>query len=50
MIADLCPDQFGTDAALATVKLALALRARPVLQLRAIVEGWDQQRIVRELY
>ncbi len=38
------------EQALAITRLGLALRKRPVLQLRSIVEDWDAARIVRELY
>jgi hypothetical protein len=39
-----------TEFGLALAKLALDLKKHPVIQLKAIVEGWTRQRIVRELY
>jgi hypothetical protein len=32
------------------IKLALDLRRKPAVLLCALVEGWDYQRIVKELY
>ena len=37
-------------AELAIVKLAIDLRARPNLSFRAVAEGWDRKRVIRELY
>lgn len=38
------------DTAIAVIKLALVLQEHRATAFRAMVEGWDQQRIVRELY
>lgn len=35
---------------LAEIKLAIELERKPGLCLRALVEGWDRQRLVREMY
>lgn len=32
------------------ILIGMALRKRPALCLRALVEEWDMQRIIRELY
>lgn len=42
-----CPDW---PAMIANVALAHRLRSRPDVAIRAVVEDWDQQRIVRELW
>lgn len=38
------------DNAMELVVLAIHLRRRPDVALRALVENWDRLRIVRELY
>jgi hypothetical protein len=44
-------ERFTTDTVIARLALSYKLRAaRPSLIFRAIAEGWDQQRIVRELF
>ncbi len=50
VVAQACADQQDTDMSLATIKLAMVLRRHPITQFRSIAEGWDLQRIVRELY
>jgi hypothetical protein len=39
------------NGAFARVRLAIAFKKKPLsFQLRALVEGWNGQRIVREMY
>lgn len=38
------------EAAVAYAALAIKLKANPGVTFRAIVEQWERQRIVRELY
>ncbi len=43
-------DTTVTDVHLARVKLALDFERRPEIIFQAIMENWDQPRIVREMY
>ena len=38
------------ETELAVVKLALVLKNKPLTKFRAIMEDWDMEDIVRELY
>lgn len=40
----------GPEHTIAVATLALRLRRNPGVALRALMEEWDRQRIVRELY
>lgn len=49
-VAESTGDPDADALAMSTVRLALVLRSRPDVYLRAAYEGWDIPRIVRELY
>lgn len=50
IVAEVGPDQFENDTTMAIIRLALVIRSRPTVLVRSVVEEWDLQRIVRELY